>query len=68
MPMPQGNYSTVFTGPPSRFDGTTRALKIDDALVQKLLTDIDRVAPKIRYRCSPSRWSGSTTSVMPPGS
>jgi formylglycine-generating enzyme required for sulfatase activity len=45
-PMPQGNYSTVITGPPSRLDGTARALKIDDALVQELLTDIDKGGAK----------------------
>ncbi len=40
-PMPQGAYAEVINGPAKRLDGTSRALKIDDALVQALLTDIE---------------------------
>src|SRR5215467_13991656 len=40
-PMPRGSYVEVIKGPARRLDGTTRALKIDEALVQELLTDID---------------------------
>jgi formylglycine-generating enzyme required for sulfatase activity len=40
-PMPRGSYAEVIRGPAKRLDGTPRALKIDDALVDALLTDID---------------------------
>lgn len=39
-PMPKGSYAEVICGPLKRLDGTGRALKIDDALVDALLTDI----------------------------
>jgi hypothetical protein len=39
--MPQGAYAEVIKGPAKRLDGTSRALKIEDALVQALLTDIE---------------------------
>jgi len=40
-PLPKGSYAEVIKGPARRLDGTVRALKIEDALVQELLTDID---------------------------
>ena len=40
-PMPKGSYSDVIRGPARRLEGTARALKIDDALVDALLTDIE---------------------------
>ena len=40
-PIPKGSYAEVIKGPARRLDGTTRALKIDDTLVQELLTDIE---------------------------
>jgi formylglycine-generating enzyme required for sulfatase activity len=40
-PMPRGSYAEVIKGPAQRLEGTPRALSIDDALVDPLLTDID---------------------------
>jgi TIR domain len=40
-PMPKGAYKEVIEGPAKRLDGTPRALKVDDALVDALLTDIE---------------------------
>ena len=40
-PMPKGAYAEVIKGPARRLEGTSRALDIDDALVQALLTDIE---------------------------
>ena len=40
-PMPKGSYAEVIKGPARRLDGTARALKIDDALVDALLADIE---------------------------
>ncbi len=40
-PMPKGSYAEVVKGPIHRLDGTARAIKIDDALVDALLADIE---------------------------
>ena len=40
-PMPKGSYADVVKGPAQRLDGTPRALDIEDALVDALLTDIE---------------------------
>ena len=40
-PMPKGSYAEVIKGPARRLDGTQRALKIEDALVNALLTDVE---------------------------
>jgi formylglycine-generating enzyme required for sulfatase activity len=40
-PMPKGAFVEVIKGPTRRLDGTERAIKIDDNLVQELLTDIE---------------------------
>jgi formylglycine-generating enzyme required for sulfatase activity len=40
-PMPKGSYADVIKGPVRRLDGTARALKIEDALVDALLADIE---------------------------
>jgi hypothetical protein len=40
-PMPKGAYGEVIKGPANRLEGTARALKVDDALVDALLTDIE---------------------------
>ena len=40
-PMPRGSYAEVIKGPAQRLEGTPRALSIDDALVDALLTDIE---------------------------
>jgi formylglycine-generating enzyme required for sulfatase activity len=40
-PMPKGSYAEVIKGPARRLDGTTRELRIDDALVNELLVDIE---------------------------
>ena len=37
----KGAYAEVIKGPAKRLEGTARALKVDDALVQALLTDIE---------------------------
>jgi hypothetical protein len=39
-PMPKGAYAAVIEGPANRLEGP-RALKVDDALVEALLTDIE---------------------------
>ncbi|MBL4659036.1 MAG: TIR domain-containing protein [Alcanivoracaceae bacterium] len=40
-PMPQGAYHNIIEGPARRLKGTDRPLKIDPALTQKLLLDIE---------------------------
>ena len=40
-PMPRGSYAEVIKGPARRLEGTTRPLKIEDALVDTLLADIE---------------------------
>ena len=40
-PIPKGSYADVIKVPIRRLDGTARAIKIDDALVDALLTDIE---------------------------
>jgi formylglycine-generating enzyme required for sulfatase activity len=40
-PMPKGAYAEVIKGPANRLYGTARALKVDNALVDALLTDIE---------------------------
>jgi hypothetical protein len=40
-PMPRGSYAEVIRGPARRLDGTSRAFKIDDALVDALLADVE---------------------------
>jgi hypothetical protein len=45
-PIPRGSYAEVIKGPARRLDGTTRPLKIDEALVEGLLTDIDKGGAK----------------------
>ena len=40
-PMPKGSYAEVIKGPVLRLKGTERQLKIEESLVNALLTDID---------------------------
>ena len=40
-PMPKGSYAEVVKGPARRLEGTARALKIEDGLVDALLADIE---------------------------
>jgi formylglycine-generating enzyme required for sulfatase activity len=40
-PMPKGSYAEVIRGPARRLDGTARALKIADGLLDALLADIE---------------------------
>jgi len=40
-PMPKGSYSEVVKGPARRLDGTARAFKIEDGLVDALLADVE---------------------------
>jgi hypothetical protein len=40
-PMPKRSYAEVITGPARRLEGTARALKIEDGLVDALLADIE---------------------------
>ena len=40
-PMPKGAYAEVVKGPVQRLQGTPRALAIEDALIDALLSDID---------------------------
>jgi len=62
-PLPKGAYSEVIKGPTKRLEGTQRELKIDDNLVQELLTDIEEGGLKTLCLSSPLRWSGSTVST-----
>ncbi len=39
--MPKGSYAEVIKGPARRLEGTERPLKVEDALVNTLLTDIE---------------------------
>jgi len=45
-PIPRGAYAEVIKGPARRLDGSERVLRIDDALVEELLTDIDKGGAK----------------------
>ena len=45
-PMPRGAYAEVIKGPARRLDGTARALKIEDGLVDALLADIEVAGAK----------------------
>jgi formylglycine-generating enzyme required for sulfatase activity len=40
-PMPRGSYAEVIRGPARRLDGTARALRIEDRLIDELLADIE---------------------------
>ncbi len=40
-PMPQGSYADVIKGPARRLEGSKRALKIEEPLVDALLSDIE---------------------------
>ena len=40
-PMPKGSYAEVIKGPARRLEGTARALRIEDGLVDALLADIE---------------------------
>ena len=40
-PVPKGSYAEVIKGPARRLDGTARALKIEDGLVDALLADVE---------------------------
>jgi formylglycine-generating enzyme required for sulfatase activity len=40
-PMPRGAYAEVIRGPARRLEGTARALKIEDGLIEALLADIE---------------------------
>ena len=45
-PMPKGAYAEVIKGPARRLEGTNRALKIEEALVDALLADIEEGGAK----------------------
>ena len=45
-PMPKGAYAEVIKGPTRRLEGTKRALKIEEALVDALLADIEQGGAK----------------------
>jgi len=45
-PMPKGAYADVIKGPARRLEGTKRALKIEEALVDALLADIEEGGAK----------------------
>lgn len=40
-PMPKGSYADVVKGPLRRLDGSARAIRLDDALTEALLADIE---------------------------
>jgi hypothetical protein len=39
--MPKGSYAEVVKGPIRRLDNTVRAIRMDDALIDALLADIE---------------------------
>ena len=45
-PMPRGAYETIIEGPARRLEGTERALKIDPAMTQALLEDLENGGAK----------------------
>ena len=45
-PMPKGSYAEVIKGPARRLEGTKRALKIEEALVDALLADVEEGGAK----------------------
>jgi len=45
-PMPKGSYAEVVKGPARRLEGTSRALRIDDAVVEALLADVEAGSAK----------------------
>lgn len=45
-PMPKGAYAEVIKGPARRLDGSKRALKIEEPLVDRLLADIEQGGAK----------------------
>ena len=45
-PMPRGAYSEVIKGPARKLEGTNRALKIEESLVDALLADIEEGGAK----------------------
>jgi formylglycine-generating enzyme required for sulfatase activity len=45
-PMPKGSYAEVIKGPARRLEGTERALKIEDSLVDALLADVEQGGAK----------------------
>ena len=65
-PMPKGSYAEVIKGPVRRLEGTSRALKIDEDLVEDLLIDIELAAARTPYRSSRSHWSAFISNIMPP--
>ena len=66
-PMPKGSYAEVIKGPARRLEGTARALKIEDAWSMRCSPTSRQAAPRMRCRCSPSRWSGSMSSTAADG-
>jgi len=59
-PMPKGSYADVIRGPARRAlsKSTTRSSMVCS-------TTSRRAAPRMRCRCSPSRWKGSMASTVP---
>src|SRR5215813_9227716 len=59
-PMPKGSYAEVIKGPARRLEGTTRALKIEDGLVEALLADIEagdaKRAAAVRLHAGAALW------------
>jgi hypothetical protein len=45
-PMPRGAYAEVIKGPAKKLEGSTRTLKIEDRLIEHLLSDIEDGAAK----------------------
>ena len=45
-PMPKGSYAEIIRGPVGRLDATTRKIKVDEALVQALLSDVEQGSAK----------------------
>ena len=62
-PLPRGAYTEVIKGPARRLEGAKRALKIEEFSSMRYLPTSMKAAPKMRYRCSHSPWSGSIVSV-----
>ena len=69
--MPRGSYAEVIKGPPARLEKSDRPLKIEDALVDNLLSDIDAggakdALPLLAFTLELFIWSTAVTANSPP--
>jgi TIR domain len=62
-PVLRDSYADIIEGPARRLKDTPRALKVEPALTEGLLTDIEAGAPRTRCRSWPSPWSDCTRNM-----